>query len=150
MWSKFSALRGTAFAIVAGALVAAGSAAAQRGGGGYSSMPSQAPTNNLQSRTYNTGSRVIEPISEVKDPATTLASANVQDSSGQTVGQVRSISTTPDGKAGTVNVSLTTSNGIAKLVAIGVSSLRYDSDSKTLKASLTQSEINSLPAMQSP
>ena len=149
MHSKSIALRGTALAAVAGALIAAGPAAAQRGGGGgYNSMQSTAPTTSQT--MYNSSSRVSQPINQVKDPATTLGSARVEDSSGQIIGQVRSVSTTPDGKASAVNVSLTTSNGTAKVVSIGANSLLYDTDSKIVKAWLTQSQINSLPVTQSP
>lgn len=145
------ALRATALAAVVAAVIAAGPAAAQRGGGGgYNTMQSAPPTSSQTMSNVSNGSRVTQPISQVKDPATTLASANVEDSNGDTVGQVKSVSTTPDGKASAVNVSLTSPNGTARIVSIGANSLMYDSDSKRLKSSLTQSQINSLPATQSP
>lgn len=140
--------RGTALAAAACVLIATSSANAQRGGGGYGSMQSMSPTTSQT--MYNTSSRATQPISRLKDPASTLSSARVEDSTGQVVGQVNSVSTAADGKASAVNVSLTTSTGAAKVVAIGVNSLLYDSDSKTLKSTLTQSQINSLPATQSP
>ena len=149
MCSKSITARGTTWVVVAGALIVAGSAAAQmRGGGGYSSMSNTAPT--TPSTTYNMSSREAQPISDVKDPTTTLASARVQDSSGQTIGHVQKVSTTADGKASIVYVSLATSGGAGKVVSFDANGLRYDSDSKTLKASLTQSEINALPVTQSP
>jgi len=111
-------------------------------------MQSTAPATSQT--MYNTNSRAIQPVSQVKDPSATLASANVEDSSGETVGQVKSVSTTADGKASAVNVSLTGSNGAGKVVSIDASNLRYDSDSKRLKSSLTQSQIDSLPVTQSP
>jgi len=152
MHSKSILLRRATLAAVAGALIATGPAMAQRGGGGggYGSMQSTAPTTSQSMSNMSTSSRVNQPISQVKDPATTLVSANVQDSSGQTIGQVKSVSTTPDGKANAVNVSLTSANGTAKVVSIGANNLIYDTDSKTLKSSLTQSQINSLPVTQSP
>lgn len=154
MRSRSIALRGPALAVIGGALIAAGPAAAQRGqaGGGYnsgySSMQNTAPTTSP--KMYNTSSRESQMIGQVKDPATTLASAIVEDSSGDTVGQVKSVNTTADGKASAVNVSLSAANGPGRVVSIGANSLMYDSDSKRLKASLTQSQIESLPPTQSP
>jgi hypothetical protein len=91
-----------------------------------------------------------QPASDVASPKTTLASATVQDSSGQSVGQVQSVKTTASGKTSSVAVSLTSASGAAKVVSIRASKLRFDPSGNTLKASLTSSEINALPATESP
>jgi hypothetical protein len=95
------------------------------------------------------GSTATQPATEVSSPKTALASATVQDSSGQPVGQVQSVKTTSGGKASTVAVSVTpTTGGAAKIVSIKASRLRYDPSGNILKASLSSSEINALPATQ--
>ncbi len=88
-----------------------------------------------------------EPLSQVKDAKTTLASASVKDSSGQPIGQVASIHTTKHGTPTTIDVTLqSTGGGQAKTVAIKASKLKYDQSSNTLQTDLTSSEVQSLPS----
>ena len=87
-----------------------------------------------------------QPASQVSSPETTLASATVQDSNGQSIGQVKSVKTSSGGKASSVAVSLSSAG---KVVSIKASKLRYDPSGNVLKASLSSTEINALPATQS-
>jgi len=86
------------------------------------------------------------PLSTVKDAKTTLASASVQDSTGQPIGQVANVHTTKRGTPTTIDVMLQTSSGRTKTVAIKASKLEYDQSSNTLKTDLTSTEVESLPA----
>ena len=153
-----SILLGGAALATALALAIPATAQSSQNTGGYGSMQNlqqQTPMQSTQpmgtqpttSNTMGSQAAGIQPLSQVSDPSTTLASATVQDSSGQSVGQVQSVKTTTAGKASSVAVTLTSSN---KTVSIRASRLRYDPSSKTLKASLTSSQISSLPATQSP
>jgi len=86
------------------------------------------------------------PLSTVKDAKTTLASASVQDASGQPIGQVANVHTTKRGTPTIIDVMLETRSGQAKTVAIKASKLEYDQSSDTLKTDLTATEVQSLPA----
>jgi hypothetical protein len=86
------------------------------------------------------------PLSTVKDAKTTLASASVQDSTGQPIGQVTNVHTTKRGTPTTIDVMLQTGSGQAKTVAIKASKLQYDQSSNTLKTDLTSTEVQALPA----
>jgi hypothetical protein len=99
--------------------------------------------------TMSTPSATTQPATQVTSPETTLASATVQDSSGQSVGQVRSVKTS-GGKASSIAVSLSGAGGAGKVVSIKASKLRYDPSGNTLQASLSSTEINALPATQNP
>ncbi|MGD0191798.1 MAG: hypothetical protein ABSD74_13750 [Rhizomicrobium sp.] len=83
------------------------------------------------------------PLTQVKNAKATLATASLQDSSGQPIGQVTTVHTTKRGTPTTIDVTLT--GGQSKTVAIKASSLRYDETSNTLKTDLTSSELQSLP-----
>jgi hypothetical protein len=116
----------------------------------YSHPATASPPSSMMdsaTRLNNTGAK---PLSRVKDPSTTLASASVSDSSGQSVGQVQSVKTSASGTATSVAVSLNPSGGAPKVVSINADDLTYDASSNKLKASLTTQEITQLPAIQSP
>lgn len=85
------------------------------------------------------------PLTSVSDSKTKIMSAPVQDAAGNTIGTVQQVSTSPSGKAKSVDVTLTTTGGQSKIVKIKASKLRYDSASNLLKADLTKSEIEKLP-----
>jgi hypothetical protein len=87
-----------------------------------------------------------EPLSKVKDAKTTLAAATLKDASGQSIGQVATVHTTKRGTPTTVDVTLQTSGGQSKTVAIKASQLQYDQSSNTLKTDLTSTEVQSLPS----
>lgn len=107
-----------------------------------------------QSTSSGNGSTISasagQPLSKVKDAKTTLASASVQDSTGQQIGQVTTVHTTKKGTPTTVDVTLQSAgSGQAKTVAIKASKLHYDQSSNTLKADLTSSEVQQLPTATS-
>jgi hypothetical protein len=93
-------------------------------------------------------STAMQPANQVNSPEAKFASAPVQDLSGQTIGQVKSVTTTSGGKASSVAVSLSSGSGSGKVVSIKASKLRYEGNA--LKTSLTSSQIDALPATQSP
>ena len=140
---KSFALRGAALAGVAGAGLAVTPAMAQSN---YGQTTTTNPSNTGNSS--NMGSQQAEePADQVSNPTSTLGTDSVQDSSGQTIGTVRSVTTGPDGRASRINVSLTRSGGT---VWIRARQLRFDPASNTLKSSLTLSQIRSMPSTESP
>jgi hypothetical protein len=113
---------------------------------GSATMPAQPSSSNSSTISASAG----EPLSKVKDAKTTLASASVQDSSGQPIGQVANVHTTKKGTATKIDVTLqSAAGGQAKTVSIKASQLHYDSSSNTLKADLTSSDVQALPAASS-
>lgn len=116
--------------------------AATPSGQQQTTTPSSSSSSAAQTMSASAG----EPLSKVKDAKTKLASASVQDSTGQAVGQVTTIHTTKKGTPTTIDVSLQGSGGQAKTIAIKASELRYDESSNALKTNLTASELSSMPA----
>jgi len=102
---------------------------------------------SASSSATNTASTV--PLSQVQNPSTALASAQVQDSAGQNVGQVQKVETGASGKVSKVDVTLSTSTASGKTVAIPAHDLRFDQSGNILKARLTQSEIEKLQSSSS-
>ena len=100
------------------------------------------PQNSSATMSASTG----QPLTQVKDAKTTLASASVQDSSGQAIGQVATVHTTKRGTPTTIDVTLQSSSGQSKTVAIKASRLQYDQSSNTLKTDLTASEVQAMPS----
>jgi hypothetical protein len=113
----------------------------------HQQMNATQPMNSPQSASSPTMTNASngEPLSKVKNAKTILASASVQDSTGNPIGQVTSVHTTKRGTPTTIDVMLQTSSGQAKTVAIKASRLEYDQSSNTLKADLTSSEVQALP-----
>ena len=101
------------------------------------------PASPMSSQSSMSGKSAVA-LSSVQDPKTALAQASVQDSSGTQVGQVQSVETSASGKALKVDITLHTTTGAGKTVAIPASKLRFDQDAHVLKARLTQSEIEAL------
>lgn len=97
------------------------------------------------SSLHSSASAKPVPLTSVSDSKTKIMSAPVQDSAGNTIGTVQQVRTLKNGKAKTVDVTLTTAGGQSKTVQIKASKLRYDSSSNLLKADLTKSEIEKLP-----
>ncbi len=91
-----------------------------------------------------------ESLSHVKDAKTTLASAQVQDSSGQQVGQVSTVHTSRHGTPTKVDITLTGSNGAqAKVISVSASKLKYDPNSNTLITNLSATDLQAMPAASS-
>ncbi len=152
MRSKLMA-QAAAMAAIAGALILAASPATaqytQSAPAAQPAQTTQAPMSSPQtpmSSPMTEQSTSTQPASQVSSPETTLASATVQDSNGQSIGQVKSVKTSSGGKASSVAVSLSSAG---KVVSIKASKLRYDPSGNVLKASLSSTEINALPATQS-
>lgn len=100
-----------------------------------------APGQNMQSG---------QPLNTVSNPSSALASAMVQDATGQPVGQVKTVHTSSAGTARSVAVSLTSGDNSGKVVTIKADKLMFDPSSNVLKSSLTLQEIDQLPTTQSP
>ena len=90
-----------------------------------------------------------EPLSTLSNPSSSLATATVQDSTGKSIGQVKSVQTSAAGTAKSVTVSLTTGDNTGKVVNIKADNLMFDANSNTVKSSLTLQEIDQLPTSQS-
>ena len=150
MRCKPSMLGGIGLAAIAGAFILAApqSTVAQM----YSRPATTAtPSSPMMEHPMKSESATARPLSRVKDPSTTLASATVNDSNGQSIGQVQSVKTSSSGKAQSVAVSLTSSATTpGKIVTLQADQLTYDPSSNQLKASLTMDQINQLPAIQTP
>lgn len=151
MRSKLTA-QGAAVAAFAGAFILAVSPASAQ----YTqtaptvqAAPQTTQTAMSSPMTGSSQSTATEPANLVNSPETKFASAPVQDLSGQTIGQVKSVKTTPGGKASSVAVSLSSGNASGKIVSINANKLRYDPNGNALKTSLTSSQIDALPATQS-
>ena len=164
MTLKSRSLAGTGLAALAGlALAAAAPAFAQMRG--QSSPPSQtyqnspsspmnSPTYNQSSGTSRTGSMntsaSTESLNSVRNAKTTLASAQVQDSNGQQVGQVSTVHTSTSGRPTKIDITLNSNNGSpAKTIAVNASQLRYDPNSNTLITNLSATDLQSMPAATS-
>ncbi|HEY6578850.1 MAG TPA: hypothetical protein VIY09_05970 [Rhizomicrobium sp.] len=91
-----------------------------------------------------------ESLNHVKDAKTTLASALVQDSSGQLVGQVSDVHTSRSGSPTKVDITLSSTNGgKAKTISVSASKLRYDRSDNTLITNLSASNLQAMPSASS-
>jgi hypothetical protein len=165
MTFKSKTLAGAGLAAFAGlALVSAVPAFAQMQG--QNAPPSQSyqnsPTSPMNAPTYNqqTGpgqsggamntSASTESLTSVQNAKTTLASAQVQDSNGQQVGQVSTVHTSTGGKPTKIDITLNSNNGSpAKTIAVNASELRYNPNSNTLITNLSATDLQSMPAATS-
>jgi hypothetical protein len=114
-------------------------------------MPGSAQsTTSPASNAPATMSASAESLSHVKDAKTTLASASVQDSSGQQVGQVSTVHTSKHGTATKVDITLSSAGGSqAKTISVSASKLRYDPNSNTLITDLSSTDLQAMPAASS-
>jgi hypothetical protein len=101
-------------------------------------------TNSAAANSIAGGQAAVatQPLSSVSQPERKLAAAPVQDSSGQSIGQVASVQTGDRGAPTSVQVALNASGG--KVVSIGADQLRYDAAKNVVVAELSQSQINAL------
>lgn len=150
MRCKPSALGGTALAAIAGALILAASPAALAQM--YSQPATATPPSQMMDRATSPQNIGARPLSRVRNPSTTLASATVSDANGNSVGQVQSVQTSESGRAKSVAVSLSsaTPGSPGKVVSLEANQLTYDPINNNLKTSLTMDQINQLPAIQTP
>ncbi|MGQ0742182.1 MAG: hypothetical protein ACT4OG_07810 [Alphaproteobacteria bacterium] len=112
------------------------------------STPSNATTTAPSTTGQATRTQSGTAATSVSNPETTFASRPVQDSLGKEVGRVKDVQTDMRGQADKVTVGLTAAGSAQKAVAIPASDLRYDSNARVLKASLTLSQINQLPVAE--
>jgi len=145
---------GTAIAAIAGAMILAaapGIAAPAETAQSSQMKPADATIPAKDMPGSPAAAAKAEPATAVTDPQKTLASAKVQDSSGNSIGTVSDVKTSSSGMAKAITVSLPASHGKkSKAVEINATELRYMPENHLLKAQLTSQQINSLPAVQSP
>jgi len=89
-----------------------------------------------------------EPLTDVKNAKQTLASASVQDSSGQPVGTVTTVHTDSAGQPTKIDLSLT-ANGQSKTISVQADQLKYDPSSNTIQAQMTADQLSQQPAASS-
>ncbi|MGH6888407.1 MAG: hypothetical protein ACREHF_04295 [Rhizomicrobium sp.] len=105
--------------------------------------------NNMAAPTGAQGA-ATESLSSVHNAKTTLASAQVKDSSGQQVGQVSNVHTGLTGTPTKIDIKLTSSTGgRSKTVSVRASELKYDQNSNTLITNLTANALQAMPAASS-
>ncbi|HWE06684.1 MAG TPA: hypothetical protein VG274_08250 [Rhizomicrobium sp.] len=110
----------------------------------------QNSTGSMQNPGKTTSAASTESLSRVSHAKTTLASAQVQDSSGQQVGQVSNVHTTRKGHATKVDITLSSSNGgQPKTISVSASKLKYDKNSNTLITDMTANDLQAMPAATS-
>ncbi|HEY2446426.1 MAG TPA: hypothetical protein VGI20_11885 [Rhizomicrobium sp.] len=123
--------------------------------GSPSDQSYQSNTGSMQnqgkaSSSSTSSSANAESLTRVKNAKTTLASAQVQDSSGQQVGQVSNVHTTRSGHASKVYITLSSSGGgQAKTISVSASKLKYDKSSNTLITNMTANDLQAMPAATS-
>jgi len=146
---KPSALHGIALASMVGAALAIAPAMAQNDNNQTTTTNPGNPNNpgdtGNMGNPGNMGSQQgTQSADEVINPTSTLAGDNVQDSTGQMIGTVRSVTTGPNGRASRVSISLT--RGAGRTVWIRANRLHFDPASNTLRSSLSLSQISSMPS----
>jgi len=124
--------------------------------GGQNSAGSMQNSNGMtsgmsQGSSNMTGtSASTESLSSVTDAKTTLASAQVQDSNGQQVGQVANVHTSRSGHPTKIDITLNSNSGTkAKTISVNATELRYDKTSNTLISNATLNDLQSMPAASS-
>jgi len=84
---------------------------------------------------------------EVSEPQKTLASASVENEQGESLGAIKSITVSGDGKAEAVNIEVASLTGTGnKTVAVDASKFTYLPERNVLVASLAKSDLASMPA----
>jgi hypothetical protein len=85
-------------------------------------------------------------LDTVRNPKQTLASATVQNSNGQQIGQVKGVKVGSDGKTQAVDVQVIGQGGAApKTVRLDANDLSYDKDNNVLVTPLSSDQVNSMP-----
>jgi hypothetical protein len=84
---------------------------------------------------------------DVSEPQKTLASASVENEQGESLGAIKSITVSGDGKAEAVNIEVASLTGTGnKTVAVEASKFTYLADRNVLVASLAKSDLAGMPA----
>lgn len=88
---------------------------------------------------------------DVPNPATTLTTASVKTTDGQTLGEVRSVVVGPDGKADAILVEVGGFLNVGeRAVSIDAGKFTYLKDRNILVAALAKSDVEKMPAVQPP
>ena len=83
----------------------------------------------------------------VSSPERTLASASVENEQGESLGQIKSITVSSDGKAAAVNIEVASVDGTSnRTVAVDASKFTYLPDHNVLVASLAKADVANMPA----
>jgi hypothetical protein len=86
-------------------------------------------------------------ITDISNPEATLATASVKTSSGEALGEVRSVVVGPDGKANAVNVEVGGLLNVGeRIVSIDANKFTYLKGRNILVASVAKSDIEKMPA----
>lgn len=87
-------------------------------------------------------SKPVKPLADVQQPSETLVGAQVKDSKGEAVGEVKAVKLDPNGKVVAVDVNVG-----AKVVALRADSLVFAEPDKTLISKQTKTQIHAMGAM---
>jgi hypothetical protein len=119
----------------AAALALSGFAQAQPGPGAGGTMPAPTiPPNTMPQTT--TAPATGTSLKDVQTPKTTLRGARLQDAKGETIGEVKSVELTPDGKVAAVNADVG-----GKIVTLKADTLSYAQLTNTVISTQTRAEI---------
>jgi trimeric autotransporter adhesin len=84
-------------------------------------------------------------LDTVSNPKSTLASAKVENASGQQIGQVKRVNVGSNGKTQAVDIVVQGANGsTSKTVRVDANDLSYDKDNNVLVTPLSQDQLNSM------
>ena len=85
-------------------------------------------------------------LDTVSNPKRTLASAKVENSSGQSIGQVKRVNVGSNGKTQAVDIQVQGQNGAGtKTIRLDANDLSYDKDNNVLVTPLSADQISSMP-----
>ena len=88
---------------------------------------------------------------DVPNPATTLSTASVKTSGGETIGEVRSVVVGPNGKADAIIVEVGGFLNVGeRAVSIEATKFTYLKDRNILVAALAKSDVEKMPAVPAP
>ncbi|HEY4077436.1 MAG TPA: hypothetical protein VGM26_10960 [Rhizomicrobium sp.] len=102
--------------------------------------PAAAPSGNVQMAAAEA---MPQTLSEIANPPSKIATANVLDSGGQIIGAVQKVEVSPSGTPTRVTVALTGTS--EKMVMLEASSVRYDAAKNQIMASDTADQIRARP-----
>ncbi len=104
------------------------------------SPPAAAPTARIESASVGGGAATL---STITNPPARIASANVLDASGTTIGAVQRVEITPQGQPTKVAIALIGRDD--GLVVLDAGAVKYDSSKNQILASQSADQIRSLP-----
>jgi hypothetical protein len=102
------------------------------------SPPAAAPTARVESASIKDGA---ETLSSLTNPPSKIASANVLDASGQTIGAVQRVEVTPQGQPTKVSVALLGKD--EKMVVLDAGAVKYDASKNQITSQEAGDQIRS-------